>query len=325
MSSSINRRTALATLGASLALASGLSAAQSFPTKTIRILIGAAAGGSDDPFMRVMIDKLGTVLGQGVVLEHKAGATGVIAMDALTKAAPDGHTLALMWMPHTIQPAVLSPMPYDTVKDIAPVIQLAWGYNVLIANKDAPFNSVQEMIAYARANPGKVAFGSGGNTTPAHLAGEYLKRLAKVDMLHVPYRGLALAIPDLLAGRIQIIIGATGAALPLIRGNQVKAFATTAPERMRLLPNVPTFAEAGFDMPLRDWRGIVAPARTPRAIIERLNTEIGKIITNPEFLAQVDPQGMIVAGGSAENLSALIGTDMARWANLVKEAGIKAD
>ncbi len=325
MSSPITRRDALTAVAGSLALGATPAHAQTYPVKPIRILIGSVAGGSDDAFMRVLSDKLGSAMGQSVVLEHKAGATGVIAMDTLAKAAPDGYTLALMWMPHTIQPAVLPTMPYDTVKDIAPVIQLGWGYNILIANKDAPFNNVQEMITYARANPGKVAFGSGGNTTPAHLAGEYLKRLAKVDMLHVPYRGLAVAIPDLLAGRIHIIIGATGATLPLIRGNQVKAFATTAPIRMRLLPDLPTFAEAGFDMPLRDWRGIVAPARTPRPIIDRLNAEISKILTSPEFQAQSDPQGIVVAGGTPETLAALVTADMARWATLVKETGIKAD
>ena len=325
MTTPITRRAALTTVGATLVLTSGAVRAQTYPAKPVRILIGSVAGGSDDAFMRVLADKLGTALGQSVVLEHRAGATGVIAMDALAKSPPDGYTLALMWMPHTIQPAVLPTMPYDTVKDIAPVIQLGWGYNILVANKDAPFNNVQEMITFARANPGKVAFGSGGNTTPAHLAGEYLKRLAKVDMLHVPYRGLAVAIPDLLAGRIHIIIGATGATLPLIRGNQVKAFATTAPVRMRLLPDVPTFAEAGFDMPLRDWRGIVALARTPRAIIDRLNSEIAKILASPEFQAQSDPQGIVVAGGTPETLAALVTTDMARWATLVKETGIKAD
>jgi len=306
----------------------GKTAAQTdYPTRTVRILVGFGPGTSPDFAARVLGDKLSQAWGKTVVIENAVGASGNIAGERVARAEPDGHTLLLAANSGVvINPSLYEKMPYDPLKDLAP-ISLVYSYpNVLVVHKDVPANSVQELVALARARPGALTFASAGAGTTVHLAAEMLRSMAKIDIQHVPYRGGVNLMADLIAGRVNIFFGPTTAMLPQVREGKVRALAVSSSRRYAGAPDLPTMAESGFpgfDMTV--WWGLMAPAGTPPAIIEKLHRETVRILALPEMRKRFDDIGIEPVGSSPGEFSAVITAELPKWAKVIREAGIRLD
>jgi tripartite-type tricarboxylate transporter receptor subunit TctC len=309
---------ALTMSGVSLCLAQG--------SKTVRFIVPLAAGGSYDTMARVMGDKLSQGTGQTVVVENMPGAAMLVGTGAVARAAPDGQTIGLMLSPVTVQPSLLSRMPFDINKDLAPVTLIGWNYNVLVIDPSLPVKSVPELIAYLKANPNTVNFGSGGTATPAHLAGELFKQATGTTMVHVPYRGLVNAIQDLLAGRIQVLFGNASDVIPQILAGKVRALAVVGDKRLSPIPDVPNMAELGMpQIAIPAWAGIVVAAGTPPDIIARLHKEVTDVLALPEVRQRLETSQTSIETSSPEVFGKLIASDIERWGRVVKEANIKTE
>jgi tripartite-type tricarboxylate transporter receptor subunit TctC len=319
--------TFLLALAAALpAVAAGSAIAQtSYPDKPIRIIVGFAAAGPADLTARVIGEKFTDAWGQPVVIENVTGAGANIAGDRVAKAAPDGYTLLLASLAQlTINPALYDRMPYDTVKDVVPVTQAVFTPNILAVNNDVPAKTVAELVALARAQPGKLTFGSAGVGTSQHLAGELFKSMAHVDMQHVPYRGAAPVITDLLGGRISMFFGNVTAVLPQVQDGKLRGLAVTSLKRIAAAPDLPTLAESGFPgFDATASFGLVAPAGTPPAIIDKLNRETVRILASPDVRKRFAELGSEVIGNSPAEFSAVIKAEIPQWAKLIKDAGIR--
>jgi tripartite-type tricarboxylate transporter receptor subunit TctC len=319
--------TFLLALAAALpAVAAGSAIAQtSYPDKPIRIIVGFAAAGPADLTARVIGEKFTDAWGQPVVIENVTGAGANIAGDRVAKAAPDGYTLLLASLAQlTINPALYDRMPYDTVKDVVPVTQAVFTPNILAVNNDVPAKTVAELVALARAQPGKLTFGSAGVGTSQHLAGELFKSMAHVDMQHVPYRGAAPVITDLLGGRISMFFGNVTAVLPQVQEGKLRGLAVTSLKRIAAAPDLPTLAESGFPgFDATASFGLVAPAGTPPAIIDKLNRETVRILASPDVRKRFAELGSEVIGNSPAEFSAVIKAEIPQWAKLIKDAGIR--
>ncbi|CAM9766707.1 unnamed protein product [Phaeothamnion confervicola] len=315
-----------------LTLAAASAAAQSYPAKPIRWLIPFAAGGPTDVLARAIAPKLGESLGQAVVVDNRVGAGGSLAMDAVAKAAPDGYTIG---MGHTgtqaINPHIYTKLPYDPLKDFAPITPVVSYVNVLVVNPNVPVKTVGELVAYAKANPQKVSFASGGTGATNHLSGEreLLKALTGAPMLHVPYKGSAPALVDVMSGNATCMFDILVTSLPQIRGGKVRALAVTSTKRSGYAPEIPTmveagvqgYGEAGSDL----WFGVFAPAGTPRAIVERLNAELVKALHTPEVGDRIRAQAYDTWTLSPDEFTAFLRTDYTKWGKVVKLSGAKAD
>ncbi|MEO8305601.1 MAG: tripartite tricarboxylate transporter substrate binding protein [Betaproteobacteria bacterium] len=319
---------------AALAAVSGIAFAApaiaqepAYPTKPIRLVVPFPPGGATDIMARAVAQKLTEAWGQGVVVDNRPGAGGNIGSELVAKAAPDGYTLEMGTVgTHAINSSLYAKMPYDHVKDFAPVVLVAAVPNVLVVNPAVPVNSVQELIAYAKANPGKLNFASSGAGTSIHLSGELFKVMAGVQMTHVPYKGSAPALQDLLGGQVQLMFDNLPPSLPQIKAGKLRALAVTTPSRSPALPDVPTIAESGlpgFDA--SSWFGVLAPAGTPPAIIAKLNAEIAKWLASPEAKEKLASVGANAAGGTPEDFARHIQMETAKWAKVVKESGAKVD
>jgi tripartite-type tricarboxylate transporter receptor subunit TctC len=324
---SIDRRTALAVL---LAAATPLRAlAQSgYPSRPIRIVVGFAAGGAPDALARIVAEKLGQVWGQPVTVENRVGAQGNTAMAAVAKADPDGHTLALAPVGNAaVNPSLFANLPYDPVKDFAPVTQLASVENVFVVAGSSPWRSLPELIAAGRAGSAPLTYASPGAGSLAHLGAELLARSAGFAMTHVPYRGVAPALTDVLRGEISLMLAQLSTAKPLVESGQLRALAIASPGRSALMPAVPTVAEAaalpGFEAV--SWYALMAPAATPAAIVAQLNKAVSDALKAPDMAAALEAQGARAIGGTPAELAAVIAADTARWGRLVREAGIQAN
>jgi len=318
---------ALCTLGACFAaFAAGVSA-QAYPTKPIRIVVPFPAGGTTDVLARAAAQKLAETLGQPAVVDNRPGAGGNIGAELVAKSAPDGYTLLMGTVgTHAINPGLYPKLPYDHVKDFAPVILVAGVPNVLVINPALPVNSVPELIAYAKANPGKLNFASSGNGTSIHLSAELFKTMAGVQMTHVPYKGSAPALQDLVGGQVQLMFDNLPSSLALIKGGKLKALAVTSGARAAALPDVPTLAESGLPgFEASSWFGLLAPAGTPPPVIAKLNGEIAKWLATPEAKEKLLAQGANAAGGTAEEFAQFIAAETAKWQKVVKESGAKVD
>ena len=318
---------ALCTLGACFAaFAAGVSA-QAYPTKPIRIVVPFPAGGTTDVLARAAAQKLAETLGQPAVVDNRPGAGGNIGAELVAKSAPDGYTLLMGTVgTHAINPGLYPKLPYDHVKDFAPVILVAGVPNVLVINPALPVNSVPELIAYAKANPGKLNFASSGNGTSIHLSAELFKTMAGVQMTHVPYKGSAPALQDLVGGQVQLMFDNLPSSLALIKGGKLKALAVTSSTRAAALPDVPTLAESGLPgFEASSWFGLLAPAGTPPPVIAKLNGEIAKWLATPEAKEKLLAQGANAAGGTAEEFAQFIAAETAKWQKVVKESGAKVD
>ena len=301
--------------------------AQSYPDKPIKLVVPFAPAGATDVLARIVGQKLSELEKQPVIVDNRAGAGGNIGSDAVAKAAPDGYTLLMGAVgTHAINVSLYKKMPYDPVKDFIPVVLVATVPNVLVVPASLPVNSVKELIAYGKANPGKLNFGSSGNGTSIHLSGELFKSMTGVDMQHVPYKGSGPATVDLLSGQVQMMFDNLPSAMPNIKSGKLKALAVTSAKRSPSLPDVPTIAEAGvpgYEAP--SWFGILVPKGTPPEIVAKLNTDINKILAMPDTKKKFLEQGAEPAGGTPEQFAALINSEIPKWAKVVKASGAQID
>jgi tripartite-type tricarboxylate transporter receptor subunit TctC len=297
-----------------------------YPAKPIRLVVPSAPGSPPDVVGRLVGGRLATAVGQPVVIENKAGATGLIALQAVAGAAADGYTLGVIGMPHMVSPSLFAKMPYDTEKDLAPVVLINWNSHLLAVPAASPIRSVADLVVAAKARPGALRFSSAGHGTPAHLVGELLKREAGIDMTHVPYKSAPAAAQALISAEVDLLVGSLGGIAPYVSSGKLRALATPAPQRAARYPDLPTFAELGYPViQLRDWQGIVAPANTPREVIVRLHREIATVAAMPEVKERLEAVGMEVAAMGPDEFAAHIRRELRRWNELAREAGIKAD
>lgn len=305
-------------------LASGASAQTNYPERTLRLLFGFPPG-SDTPF-RLIAEKLSEALGKSVIVENLTGAAGGIAADRTAKAAPDGHTFgALTGANIVINPALYTKLPYDPIKDLVPVIRVLEYPNVLVVNNDVPARTVEELVALARANPGKLTFAHSGIGTTQHLAGELFRSRAGIDIQHVPYRGPGPLATDLLGARVTMSFLSTGTGLPLIQAGKIRALAVTSSTRAPFAPEIPTMIELGFaDFDIRPWFGMFVSSGTPQPIIQRLHKEIGRIVALPEVRNQMINAGTVPQSDGPEEFAAIIKAETPYWKNIIKEIGLQA-
>jgi tripartite-type tricarboxylate transporter receptor subunit TctC len=312
----------------SITLAStGVAVAADYPTRPVRLVVPFPPGGTLDILARGLTPNLTAQLGQQLVVENRPGANGVIGYELVAKAPADGYTMLIGGGSGiAVHPALLSKLPYHPVKDFAPVAMLATYPSVLIANPSFPPGSVKEVIAAARASPGKLTYGSPGTGNINHLVGESFRSIVGVDMVHAPYKGAALVINDVVAGHIPIGFVLLPGALPQIRAGKLKALAVTAEQRVSAAPNVPTMAEAGAPgLDLSDWGGILVPAGTPGEVIARLNQEVSKAVNTPEVRQRWVEQGLEPKTATPAELSSLIKSDVDKWNRIIKQAGVRAE
>ncbi|MDP2238762.1 MAG: tripartite tricarboxylate transporter substrate binding protein [Burkholderiales bacterium] len=300
--------------------------AQAYPSKTIRMILPFPPGGPTDIVGRLVAQKLSEQIGQSVVADSRPGASGNLGLELASKAPPDGYTIALSSPVISLSPLLYSRLNYDPHKDLAPIALVGEVRNVLVVHPSVPAKSLKDLIALARKNPGKLNYGSGGIGTTTHLAPELLKSLEKLDIVHVPYKGSGLALIGLVGGQIDLLVVAAPAAVNQIQAGRVRALAVLSPERLTSLPDVPTTKEQGFEnFEISVWYGMLAPAATPRDIINRLNAEINKAMTAPDMQGKLATSGVHPLTGSPEKFGNLIKSEAARFAKVIKEAGIKAD
>ena len=326
------RRFALGSIASAVVLGAGLlggtsALAQAYPTKPVTIIVPFAAGGTTDILARIIGQALTAELGQSVVVDNRAGAGGNIGGQAAAKATPDGHTLFMGTVgTHAINASLYKKMPFDPVKDFAPLTRVANVPNLLVANPAQPYKSVKDLIAYAKANPGKVNFGSSGNGSSIHLSGELFKSLAKVDMQHVPYKGSAPAVTDLLGNQIGIMFDNMPSAIQHVRSGKLVPLAVTTAKRSPELPNVPTIAEAGVPgYEATSWFGMFAPAGTPAPVLATLNAAVVKSLAQPDVQKKINEQGAEVYSETPEQFAAFIQAESVKWCKLVKESGASLD
>ena len=298
-----------------------------YPSRPVRIIVTVPPGGAADFIARLVGTKMAESLGQPVLVENRAGASGTIAADAVAKSAPDGYTLLQNSITtHGIGPHLYAKLPYDSIRDFAPITMLARLPLIMTVNAGVKANTVQEFVALAKAQPGKFGFASSGNGGAPHMAGELFRSATGADLLHVPYKGSGPAVADLVSGQVQVMFDGAPSLLPHIRSGKLRAIGAASAQRNRLLPEVPTFAEAGFpgvDVAL--WYGMLAPAATPPAIIARLNAEILKALNAPDVRERFAAQGTEAMGGTPGEAAIFIRSEIERWGPVVKKAGVKAD
>jgi tripartite-type tricarboxylate transporter receptor subunit TctC len=308
-----------------LAVAGGTAHAQAYPSKPVRLIVGFPAGGPADIFGRAFAHALGANLGQQVIVENKSGVGGVLGIDSVAKAAPDGYTLGFNNQGSVaMAPFSLTTMPYDPKKDLALITTVVKVPEVIVAHPSLPARDLAELIAHAKANPGKVNYGSAGAGGITHLAGELLKVETKIDIVHVPYKGAAPAVNDLLGGQVQMGIFDVPVVLPHIRAGKLKALAVTSAKRAPPLPDVPTTAEAGYPGVISDnWYGLVAPARTPPAVLKRIHGAALASLASPELLEQFGRVSGIAAPATPEQYAAFLSEEQARWSKIITAIGFK--
>ena len=320
------KHTLLTVVAAAALSLSGTAGAQTFPTKPITIIVPASPGGAIDLAARLIGQKLTESTGQSVVIDNKAGATGVIGTDFVAKAAPDGHTLALVASSHAINPSMVKKLPFDTLKSFEPVVLTHVVPLMLVVAPSLPVKTVKELIAYGKANPTKLTFASSGQGGAPHFSGELFKTMAGIDMVHVPYKGSTLAHPDLISGRTSLMFDTVAAINTQVKSDKVRALAVTTAKRSAAAPNIPTMIEAGMaGYETSTWGGILAPAGTPRAVVAKLNLEINKALAAPDVRQRLQDAGIEVGGGTSQQFTDFIGTEMVKWAKVAKDAGIQAE
>lgn len=299
----------------------------SYPTQAIRWLLPGPPGSPPDLAARIVSEPLGAALGQAIVIENRPGAGGTIALTAVARAAPDGHTLGAMGINHAVAPALLPQVPYDSLKDLAPVTQLVSTANVLVVSSVSKYKSVSDVVSFAKANPGRVQYSSAGNATPSHLAAELFRIHAGIDARHIPFKGPPAAVGALLGEHVDIAFVGVATAVSHVKSGKLRALGTPSPVRLAALPDVPTMAELGYaGFEVRDWIGVVAPAGTPNPIVGRLAAEIGRILSSADVRQRLAVLGMEPAQAlGAENFATLIRAELPRWAKVVRDADIRAD
>jgi tripartite-type tricarboxylate transporter receptor subunit TctC len=300
--------------------------ADNWPSRAIHVINPWPPGGPADIVARPIMEKLSDALGQPIVLDNKPGANGTIGCNFVAKAAPDGYTLLFSHVgPIAISPAIQPEMPYDPVKDLVAITQFVSGPTVLVVRPDVPVNSVAELIDYAKKHPGKLTYGSVGQGSTTHLAGEMLHMMGGIDIVHVPYKGAAPVVTDLLGGQIDMSFINISGALPYIQAGKLRAVAVTTLKRSSVLPDLPTVGETLPGFEVNSWYGFMAPAGTPRPIVDRLYAEVSKILKMPDIIDRLKASGLDPEGTTPEQHDAKIKEDIARWAKLVQATGVKVN
>lgn len=320
----MHRRTWLA--AAAFTLVAGSATAQTFPTKPLTIVVPASPGGAIDLAARLIGQKLTEAWGQPVTIDNKTGATGIIGTDMVARAAPDGHTLALVASSHAINPSMVKKLPFDTLKSFEPVAQTHVVPLMLVVANSLPVRTVGELIAYGKANPGKLSFASSGSGGAPHFSGELFRSMAGLDIVHVPYKGSTLAHPDLISGRTSLMFDTVAAVRPQVKGGTVRALAVTTGKRLASDPQLPTMAEAGLPgYETSTWGGLLAPAGTPKAVVAKLNAEVVRILGLPDVRQKLLDAGIEPVQGTPEQFAQFIEKEMAKWAKVAKDAGIQPE
>ena len=314
-------------LAALLLLASlGALAQEPYPSKPVRLILPFPPGGGTDLLGRLIADRLSSAFGQPVVTENRGGAGGNVGAEAAAHSAPDGYTIVLVAPSIAISPTLYSKLNYDPIKDFAPIALVAQVPNVMVTHPSVPATTLAEFIAYARANPGKLNFGSGGLGTSNHLAGELFNLRTGAGLIHVPYKGVNLAMNGVLAGEVHLVFIGVPVPAPHIKAGRLRGLAVLGRERSPLIPEVPTAAEAGLpDFDVTTWYGVLAPAGTPRPIIQRLNTELTKMMRAPDIKERLAGMGTDPLTSTPEELGAYIKQEMARWGDVIRKANLHAE
>ena len=309
-----------------LAVLPVIATAQSYPTKPIRLVVPFPPAGATDILSRELARMLSERLKQQVIVDNKPGAGGTLGSDLVAKSAPDGYTIQMATSStHSIGPSLNPKIPYNAQTDFTPVAHVANATNVLVVSPSVKANTVAELIAEIKARPGQFNFGSSGNGTIVHLTGELFKSMTGTYIVHIPYRGTALVIPDMVSGQIQLLFDNVASALPHIRDGRVKALGVTSLKRSPLLPNLPTVADTVPGFESSTWFGVFGPRNMPAEATQRLNTEIGAILKTPEFQERLRTLGYDAAGGSPADFAKVVAGDTAKWARLIKERGIASE
>ncbi|HYU69949.1 MAG TPA: tripartite tricarboxylate transporter substrate binding protein [Burkholderiales bacterium] len=306
-------------------LAAGTAGAQQYPTKPVRIVVGFAPGGGSDFIARVIAQKLTERLGTQVIVENRPGAGSVLGSEFAIKSPADGYTLLLTPASYTVNPSVYK-LSFDPIADITSIVQLSRGPYVVAVHPSVPASTLQELVALARREPDKLAYASSGNGSHVHVATEYLLYTAKIKITHVPYKGTGPALNDTIGGSVQMILGSVATALQHVKSGRLRALAVTTPKRISAAPDVPTVGESGYpSYEVTNWHGLVGPKGLPKDIVGRLNREVNEALKSGDVAKVLAGDGLEPAGGSAEEFAAIIKNEVARWGQVVKQAGVKVD
>ena len=296
---------------------------QAYPAKPIRFIVPYAPGGGTDIVSRLLGQELGDALGQQVIIDNRPGAGGTLGTDQAAKSPPDGYTMVLNGSSVALAPTLYGNLPYDTLRDLAPVSLVASQPNILAVHPSLPVRTVKQLLALAKAQPGVINYASGGNGSANQLATELLKLMTRTDFTHVPYKGTGPSMTDLLSGQVQMTISVMAAMLPFVNSGRLRALAVTGSRRAPAAPDIPTLAEAGVPGYEYDtWYGIQLPAKTPRSIIDQLNAEIGRILQKPQVRNRYATNGLDSVASSPEEFSALLRSEIPKWAKVIKAAGV---
>ncbi len=313
------------TLAVLLAIAGANASAQTYPDRPVRLVVGFPPGGAADILGRVAAQQLTDALGQQFVVDNRGGAGGLIATELAAKSTPDGYTLLFTSIPHVINPHLYRKVTYDAVRDFAPAALFVTVPLMLAVNPSLPVKNVRDLIAYAKARPGKVNYASGGSGSSSHLAMELFKTMAGVDLNHIPYKGTGPLITDLIAGQVSITIASAVPLIPQVKAGKLRGLATTGAKRSSAVPDLPTIGETvpGYDV--TNWFGILAPAGTPRAIVTRINATLDKALQQPHVRELLLARGADPGGGAPDDFARIIKSDFAKWAKVVKASGARVD
>ena len=313
-------------LSAAVFAAAPAHAADTFPSRPIRMIVPSGAGGVTDVLGRIVAHKLGESLGQQVVIDNRPGASGIVGSQIVATAVPDGHTLLMVFPSHVVNPALFPSIPYDTIKAFAPITIVSTVSLLLAVNVDLPVKSTQELIAYAKAKPGQLNYGSVGSGSLGRLGSELFRSMSGTRMTQIAYKGSPQILSALIGGEINIyMVASISGVMPQIKSGRVRALGVSTLQPLPILPNVPPIADVLPGYEARGWNGILAPAGTPKAIIEKLHTEIVKIVRSAEFGQNLFAEGAIAVGNTPEEFAGVIRADMKKWAAVIKEAGIKGE
>jgi tripartite-type tricarboxylate transporter receptor subunit TctC len=321
------RATFATALLAATSLWTAAAIAQPYPSKPIRLIVPYPPGGGTDIFARIVGARLGEALGQQIVVEQRPGAAGVIGAEAAAKAAPDGYTLVIGQASNlAINPNLMSRLPYDPVRDFAPITLIAASPSLLVVHPSLPVHSVKDLVALAKSRPGSINYASAGNGSPGHLAAEYFKTVARINLVHIPYKGATPALTDVIAGQVSLYFTSPVAAQPYVQSGRLRQIAVTSGQRFPPLPDVPTIAEAGYnEVDLTSWWGLLAPAGVARDIVARLHAETLKVLGTAEMKERLAGQGAIIVTDTPEQFATYIKTEIANWSRIVKASGARLD
>lgn len=321
---SAHRLMGFAMIFAGLLVSHDLAAQNSYPSRPIRLIVPSVPGGGTDFTARTIGQRLTESMGQTVIIDNRSGAAGNIGVEIAAKSGPDGYTLVMPITSFSINPHLYSKLPFDTVRDFAPVVLASSAPLLLVVNPSVPAKSVSELIAVAKSKPGQLNYANSGNGTTAHLAGELLKKMAGIDLVSVPYKGGGPAVIDLIGGRVHIYFSTIPAALAQVQAGKLRALAVTTLKRVNLIQDIPTVAESGLPgFEVIGWFGIFAPAGTPKPVVAKLNKEINQVLSLPDTQQRFAAQGLIPGGGTPEALGSFLRAEIAKWGTLIKEAGIQ--